>query len=196
MTAAALGSREAAVLEHLAAHPGLTATQLARVFRMRCEPYKQLATLQQKALVVGAPVWHQDQGRNVTHWSVAPTGTAPPPRPAPDPAELRHRRERNAAAQRTRRARLNPPGQPSGRGVSALAAAACKGADPGLFFGPSAEFVTARREREAEAKAICARCPAREACLAYALDTGQAYGIWGGLTEDERRAELRHRRAS
>ena len=184
------------MLEHLAAHPGLTATELARVFRLRAEPYRQLAALQRKALVVAAPVWHQDQGRNVTHWAPAPVGTVPPPCPAPDPAELRHRRERNAAAQRARRARQNPPGQPPGRGVSALAAAACKGAGPGLFFGPAAEFVSATTKREAAAKAICAGCPVRDACLAYALDTGQEYGIWGGLTEDERRALLRHRRAS
>ena len=49
MTAAtALGSREAAVLEHLAAHPGLTATELARAFGLSAEPYKQLGALQQK----------------------------------------------------------------------------------------------------------------------------------------------------
>ena len=65
-----------------------------------------------------------------------------------------------------------------------------------LFFGPDAEFVTARKQREAEAKAICAGCPVRDACLAYALDTGEAYGVWGGLSEDERRALLRQRRAS
>ena len=40
--------------------------------------------------------------------------------------------------------------------------------------------MTARKQREAEAKAICARCPARDACLAYALDAGEAYGVWGG----------------
>jgi len=74
-----LGPREAAVLEHLAAHPGLTATELARAFGLAAEPYKQLAALQQKALVVGVPVWHPGQGRTVAHWSVAPTGSAPPP---------------------------------------------------------------------------------------------------------------------
>ena len=56
--------------------------------------------------------------------------------------------------------------------------------------------MTARQQREAKAKAICARCPVRDACLAYALDTGEAFGVWGGLTEDERRAMLRQRRAS
>jgi WhiB family transcriptional regulator, redox-sensing transcriptional regulator len=192
---AALGSREAAVLEHLAAHPGLTATELARVFGLAAEPYKQLAALQQKALVTGVPVWHRDQGRSVVHWAPAPPGTVPPCL-APDPAELRRRRKRDTAAQRARRARRNPPRQPSGRGAPALAGAACKGADIDLFFGPDAEFVSARKQREAEAKAICARCPARDACLAYALDASEPYGVWGGLNEAERRAILRQRRAS
>ena len=196
MTAAPdLGPRQLAVLERLAAHPGLTATELARAFGI-AEPYKQLAALQQKGLVVGAPVWHQEQGRNVVHWDVAPPGSTPPPCPAPDPAELRRRRERDTAAQRARRARLHPPRRPSGPVAPALAGAACKGADVNLFFGRDAEFVTARKKREAEAKAICAGCPARDACLAYALDAGEAYGVWGGLTEDERRAILRQRRAS
>jgi WhiB family redox-sensing transcriptional regulator len=77
-----------------------------------------------------------------------------------------------------------------------LTGAACKGEDPDLFFGPSAEFVTTRQQRDAKAKAICARCPVRAECVEYALDTREAYGIWGGLTEDERRAMLRQRRAS
>jgi WhiB family transcriptional regulator, redox-sensing transcriptional regulator len=69
--------------------------------------------------------------------------------------------------------------------------AACRGEDPELFFpigttGPVLEQI-------AEAKEVCARCPVRDACLDFALSTGQAYGIWGGLTEDERRS-LRRRR--
>ena len=39
----------------------------------------------------------------------------------------------------------------------------------------------------AVAKAICRRCPVIEACLTWALDTGES-GVWGGLSEDERRA--------
>ena len=193
--AAALGPRQAAVLEQLRRHPGLTATELARAFGI-AEPYKQLAALQQKALVVSVQVWHQDQGRNVAHWRVAPPGTAPPPGAVPDPAELRRRRERDTAAQRARRARQHPPRRPPGPAAPALAGAACKGADADLFFGPDAEFVTARQQREAAARAICARCPALDACLAYALDTRQEYGIWGGANEAERRAILRQRRAS
>jgi WhiB family redox-sensing transcriptional regulator len=37
------------------------------------------------------------------------------------------------------------------------------------------------------AKRVCASCRVREECLAYAIETNQVSGIWGGLTEDERR---------
>jgi len=45
-----------------------------------------------------------------------------------------------------------------------------------------------------QAKAVCASCPVRQPCLAFALDTHQGYGIWGGYDEDERRVMLRQRR--
>ena len=196
MTAAVLGPRQAAVLAHLEEHPGRTATELARAFGLRASLYKQLAGLEQRALVVGVPVWNPDQGRQITRWHVAPPGTVAPPRPAPDPVAASRRRERDTATQRARRARRQPPSRPAGYGAPALAGAACKGADPDLFFGPDAEFVTVRQEREAKAKAVCARCPVRAECLEYALDTGEAYGVWGGANEDERRAMLRQRRAS
>jgi WhiB family redox-sensing transcriptional regulator len=38
------------------------------------------------------------------------------------------------------------------------------------------------------AKAICRRCDVREQCLSWALESGQDHGVWGGLSEDERRA--------
>ena len=38
-----------------------------------------------------------------------------------------------------------------------------------------------------EAKAICAQCEVKAECLAYALETDQAHGIWGGLTVHQRR---------
>ncbi|MFF0484930.1 WhiB family transcriptional regulator [Streptomyces sp. NPDC004435] len=43
------------------------------------------------------------------------------------------------------------------------------------------------------AKALCAGCPVRAECLAYALDERVEYGVWGGMTERERRALLRRR---
>lgn len=58
--------------------------------------------------------------------------------------------------------------------------AACRGIDPNLFHPE-------RGEATAPAKAVCARCPVRHDCLVYALATIQQHGIWGGLSERERR---------
>ena len=38
-----------------------------------------------------------------------------------------------------------------------------------------------------EAKKVCQRCPVREPCLDYAMAAGERYGVWGGLSERERR---------
>ena len=74
--------------------------------------------------------------------------------------------------------------------------AACRGADSTHFFAPSYfEKRSEKDAREAVAKAICARCPVRDECLAYALQIREAHGIWGGLNEMERRAILRRRDA-
>ena len=70
--------------------------------------------------------------------------------------------------------------------------AACRDADPELFF-PDADTRSAR-ERVKAARLICRCCPVRVTCLSWALASGQEAGIWGGLTEDERRRL--HRRGS
>jgi WhiB family transcriptional regulator, redox-sensing transcriptional regulator len=63
--------------------------------------------------------------------------------------------------------------------------AACREADPELFFPVSA--VGPSRKDIARAKAICAVCQVRRPCLEFALATHQTYGVWGGTTEEERR---------
>lgn len=63
--------------------------------------------------------------------------------------------------------------------------------DPELFF-PTATRGPAYDEQVAEAKSLCRRCPARDECLAWALESVQS-GICGGMTEGER-ADLRRRR--
>jgi WhiB family transcriptional regulator, redox-sensing transcriptional regulator len=63
--------------------------------------------------------------------------------------------------------------------------AACRSADPELFFPISSSGQS--MAQEAEAKAICAECPVRRECLAFALRTHQAHGVWGGMSEQERR---------
>jgi WhiB family transcriptional regulator, redox-sensing transcriptional regulator len=50
-------------------------------------------------------------------------------------------------------------------------------------------FVTGARQREA--RAICRACPVRTECLAHALDHRVEFGVWGGMTERERRQLLR-----
>ena len=64
--------------------------------------------------------------------------------------------------------------------------AACRDADADLFF-PVGTMGPALRQID-EAKRICRACPARAACLAWAIDHGITWGVWGGTTEDERRA--------
>jgi WhiB family redox-sensing transcriptional regulator len=70
--------------------------------------------------------------------------------------------------------------------------ARCKDTDPELFFpvgttGPAASQIAA-------AKAVCMKCDVRSECLEWAMSTGQDAGVWGGLSEEERRALRRARR--
>lgn len=65
--------------------------------------------------------------------------------------------------------------------------AACQGVDPEIFYPVTDEEAGA-------AKAICATCPVREACLEHALSAREREGIWGGATERERRRIIRQRR--
>ena len=65
--------------------------------------------------------------------------------------------------------------------------ASCIGVDPELFFSTCGD-------RTDEAKAVCAECPVSEECLAFALATREKFGIWGGMSERERR-RLRRARA-
>ena len=71
--------------------------------------------------------------------------------------------------------------------------AACREEDLILFFGPDGERQPEREIRERKAKAVCAECPVRTECLADALDNRVEFGVWGGMTERERRALLRRR---
>src|SRR5580693_6296174 len=72
-------------------------------------------------------------------------------------------------------------------------AAACRGEDLLLFFGPDGERQPEREIRERKAKGVCAACPVRLECLNYAVSRPEKYGTWGGLNEDERSAERRRR---
>lgn len=66
------------------------------------------------------------------------------------------------------------------------AAGVCRSEDPDLFFplGSTGVWLAVIEE----AKAVCRRCPSQPSCLQWALETGQDAGVWGGLSEDERRS--------
>ncbi len=66
-----------------------------------------------------------------------------------------------------------------------VADAACRNADPDELF------VTGAAQKRA--KAVCMSCPVRTECLSDALDHRVEFGVWGGMTERERRALLRRR---
>lgn len=63
--------------------------------------------------------------------------------------------------------------------------ARCQDFDSEIFFPIS--HGAEREEQVRVAKAICGRCPVQSACLTWALEQGEPFGIWGGLDEAERR---------
>lgn len=63
---------------------------------------------------------------------------------------------------------------------------ACRAYGDEQFFHPEGERGAARRRRDANAKAICATCPVLQQCREHALKVREPYGVWGGLTEEER----------
>lgn len=66
--------------------------------------------------------------------------------------------------------------------------AACRGPQAAVFFPPSRpERREEKRHREVRAKAICETCSVKGECLQYALGIREQHGIWGGLSETERR---------
>jgi WhiB family redox-sensing transcriptional regulator len=68
----------------------------------------------------------------------------------------------------------------------------CRGVDSSVFFHPDGERGPARLQRERRAKEMCRRCPVMAQCRAHALEVGEPYGIWGGLSESERDLLLKH----
>lgn len=100
---------------------------------------------------------------------------------------------RRPAAQGQHRGVPGDPGEmreniKGGRGQMEMIAdwpskAACRDGDPDALFVQGAEQNVAKR--------ICRGCPVRYECLADALDNRIEFGVWGGMTERERRALLR-----
>lgn len=89
-------------------------------------------------------------------------------------------------AERQKHPRMAAPGQVDVANTRWMDRANCLGADPELFFpqrGASTE----------QAKEVCRGCVVQQACLDYALLRSEKYGIWGGLSERQRRHIRRDR---
>lgn len=67
--------------------------------------------------------------------------------------------------------------------------ARCRGLDPDQFFVRGSA-------QSRQAIKVCQRCDVRVECLQYALDNAVEFGVWGGMTERQRRALIRRRLAS
>lgn len=65
----------------------------------------------------------------------------------------------------------------------------CRGADADLFFPE-------RGASTRKAKAICGECQVRNECLDFAIEIGEKFGIWGGMSERERRRVRRERQVA
>ena len=63
---------------------------------------------------------------------------------------------------------------------------ACRSLPTEMFFHPDGERGPRRKAREIAAKAVCATCPVIAQCRAHAIAVQEPYGIWGGLSEEER----------
>ncbi len=64
----------------------------------------------------------------------------------------------------------------------------CRGADPDLFFPE-------RGASTRTAKGICRECTVREECLEFAIVSSEKFGIWGAMSERERRKIRKERKA-
>jgi WhiB family redox-sensing transcriptional regulator len=70
---------------------------------------------------------------------------------------------------------------------------ACQTTDPEIWFGAADREEAEQRGFYRMAKELCAKCPVNNLCLEYAMVAGEEYGVWGGLSPDERK---RMRRAT
>jgi DNA-binding transcriptional ArsR family regulator len=173
-TEAAAGTRRARILAQLARHPDLTAHELARLIGTASTVTDLLRDMQLKGQVIARTERRPQQGRPVHLWRLAPPGTVPPPRTSPAAEIVARRRERDRRATAARRARMRAPArQPT---AIPLPGAACRAADPALFFPDPGDTRT-----QAQAVAICAGCPVRAKCYARAVQNGERWGIWGGV---------------
>ncbi|OLE27637.1 MAG: hypothetical protein AUG49_04680 [Catenulispora sp. 13_1_20CM_3_70_7] len=72
----------------------------------------------------------------------------------------------------------------------------CRGTDSDLFFHPEGERGQARTSREEAAKEVCLHCPVCKPCREHAMRVHEPYGVWGGMTEEEREEQYVREKAA
>lgn len=72
--------------------------------------------------------------------------------------------------------------------IKTLGACALPEVNPDLFHAPERERQPERVERTKKAKQVCARCDVVDECREYVFSVDDRFGIWAGLTEDDRKA--------
>ena len=184
------------ILAELAERPGRTAYEVADALGYGKPGSRRIAEIVRQlwhsgALVAGS-AFRPALGREARIYYIAPAGTRPRLTvETPEQAERRRARDRvNKARSRARGApHLTVPAAASIARDSERAA--CRDADPDLFFGPGSEWPKARAARVAKARAYCFACPIRLACLEVARANQETYGVWGGIdfeTERDQRS--------
>ena len=185
------------ILAELAERPGQTAYEIADALGYGKPASRRIDRivhqLWDSGVLVAGSAFRPALGREARIYFIAPPGTRPRlTAETPEQAERRRARDRVSKA-RTRARAAGKPVRP--RGVPHLTVlrtaaaslgrdsqrAACRNADPDLFFGPGSEWPRARAERVAKARAICFACPIRVACLEVAQANREIYGVWGGV---------------
>ncbi|MGW5153359.1 WhiB family transcriptional regulator [Rhodococcus koreensis] len=68
--------------------------------------------------------------------------------------------------------------------------ARCRSEGMEVFFSPNGESKSRRAERESAAKEICGACPVIDWCRDHALTANEPHGVWGGMSEADRRKSL------
>ena len=63
---------------------------------------------------------------------------------------------------------------------------ACKNVDPEIFFLEHGDRASTKIRKQEKALTICRTCPVIQQCLKHALSVPELYGVWGGMTADQR----------
>ena len=183
-------TRRELILAHLTDHSWETSGEIGLAIGIKGGTLRALLVdMRNKGQLVSGNRWAPYMGREVNTWSIAPPGTKPIEVKVED-QERERRRERDRAAKRRSRAKtgdtpkrqtkVGPLLLPEATPIPDLREAACKGADPNLFFSSAEADIEA-------ARALCMSCPVRLRCAQWADSNGEQYGIWAGEDRQARR---------